>query len=95
MTAAHDVSDGGILVAVTEMALAANIGARLELPSFEDLVDAEKIRHAWSLFAENQGRYLVTEPFDSHVVEKMARERDIGCCFVGWTARHWISGSIG
>ncbi|MDE2562262.1 MAG: phosphoribosylformylglycinamidine synthase subunit PurL, partial [Sphingomonadales bacterium] len=95
VTAAHDVSDGGILVAVTEMALASGIGARMELPSFEDLVDSEKLRHAWSLFAENQGRFLVTEPFDSHVVEKMARERDIGCCFIGWTGGESIVLGVG
>ncbi|MFC4295451.1 phosphoribosylformylglycinamidine synthase subunit PurL [Novosphingobium tardum] len=91
VTAVHDVSDGGILVAVAEMALAGNVGARLLINAFEDQVDREKIRHAWSLFAENQGRYLVTEPFDSHVVEKMAREADIGCCFIGWTGSETIA----
>ncbi|MBS0482519.1 MAG: phosphoribosylformylglycinamidine synthase subunit PurL [Proteobacteria bacterium] len=91
VTAAHDVSDGGILVAVTDMALAGNIGARLELSAFEDLVDRERLRHAWSLFAENQARYLVTEPFDQHVVELMAREANVGCCFIGWTAGNTIA----
>jgi phosphoribosylformylglycinamidine synthase subunit PurL len=85
VTAVHDVSDGGILVAVAEMALAGDIGARLVVTAFEDLVDREKVRHAWSVFAENQGRYLVTEPFNSHVVEKLAREADVGCCYIGWT----------
>ena len=91
VTAVHDVSDGGILVAVTEMALAGNIGARLEISHFEELVDAERSRHAWSLFAENQARYLVTEPFDQHVVEKYAREAGLGCCFVGWTGGETIA----
>ena len=91
VTSAHDVSDGGILVAVTEMALAGNIGARLELAHFEDLVDRERVQHAWSLFAENQARYLVTEPFDQHVVETLAREANIGCCFVGWTGGETIA----
>ncbi|MEO6387690.1 MAG: phosphoribosylformylglycinamidine synthase subunit PurL [Croceibacterium sp.] len=85
VTAVHDVSDGGILVAVTEMALAGNIGARLLVTAFEDQVDREKIRHAWSVFAENQGRYLVTEPYHSHVVEMMARKAGVGCCTIGWT----------
>jgi len=91
VTAVHDVSDGGVLVAVTEMALAGKVGARLELSAFENLVDQEKTRHAWSLFAENQGRYLVTEPFDQHFVEKLAREMDIGCCFIGWTGGDTIA----
>lgn len=85
VTAVHDVSDGGILVAVTEMALAGNVGARLHTTSFEELVDSEKTRHAWLVFAENQGRYIVTEPMHFHVVEKLAREADVGCCFIGWT----------
>ena len=85
VTAVHDVSDGGILIAVAEMALAGNVGARLETTAFEDRVDREKINHAWSLFAENQGRYVVTESFDSDAVEQLARDAGIGCCFIGWT----------
>ncbi len=91
ITAAHDVSDGGILVAVTEMALAGNIGAKLIIDAFEDQVDVEKIRHAWSLFAENQGRYIVTEPLDSHVVENLARKHNVGCCSIGWTGTDSIA----
>ena len=50
--AVHDVSDGGLLVALAEMALAGGIGARLE-PAPSALPD-----HAiW--FGEDQGRYLV------------------------------------
>ncbi|WP_037499649.1 phosphoribosylformylglycinamidine synthase subunit PurL [Sphingomonas jaspsi] len=85
VTAVHDVSDGGILVAVAEMALAGNIGARLLMARFEDQVDNEVVRHDWSLFAENQGRYVVTEPLDRDLVERMARDAGIGCCFIGWT----------
>ncbi len=52
IAACHDVSDGGLLVAVAEMALAAGIGAAIEVP---DGVPP----HAW-LFGEDQGRYVVT-----------------------------------
>jgi phosphoribosylformylglycinamidine synthase len=48
-TAVHDVADGGLLVAVAEMALAGNVGARLE-----GLGDAAEA------FGEDQGRYIVT-----------------------------------
>ncbi|MEO7564615.1 MAG: phosphoribosylformylglycinamidine synthase subunit PurL [Sphingomicrobium sp.] len=85
VTAVHDVSDGGILVAVAEMALAGGIGAALALDSFEDRVDREKVVHAWSLFGESQGRYLVTEPLRNHFIEKLASDSGIGCCFIGWT----------
>jgi len=91
VTAVHDVSDGGVLVAVAEMALASNIGARLLVNAFEDRVDSEKIRHAWSVFGENQGRYVVTEPYDTHIVEKLAQEAGVGCCFIGWTGTDEIS----
>ncbi len=91
VTAVHDVSDGGILVAITEMALAGNVGATLQAPCFEDQVDSEKFEHAWSLFAENQARYIVTEPFNTDHVEMLAREAGIGCCYIGWTGGEGIS----
>jgi phosphoribosylformylglycinamidine synthase subunit PurL len=47
----HDVSDGGLLVALAEMALAANIGATITLP-----VGADPIPF---LFGEDQARYLM------------------------------------
>jgi len=58
ITAAHDVSDGGLAVAVAEMALAGGVGA---------LVDgALPFGLAGSFFAEDQGVYLVT--VDDHAL---------------------------
>src|SRR6201999_2764470 len=54
-TAVHDVSDGGLLVALAEMAMASGIGARL-LPA-----PAAIVPHAW-WFGEDQARYIVTVP---------------------------------
>ncbi|BAV64240.1 phosphoribosylformylglycinamidine synthase subunit PurL [Sphingobium cloacae] len=51
VTAVHDISDGGLLVAVAEMALAGGIGAELN----RTLTTA-------SAFGEDQGRYLVSAP---------------------------------
>lgn len=48
VTAAHDISDGGLLTAIIEMALAGNLGARLST-----------MDHA-QLFGEDQARYIVT-----------------------------------
>jgi phosphoribosylformylglycinamidine synthase len=53
VTAAHDVSDGGLLVAIAEMAMASGIGARL------DAAPASIPAHAF-WFGEDQGRYLLT-----------------------------------
>ncbi len=52
VTAAHDVSDGGALVAIAEMALAGSIGVRLTLPNVPN--------PSAILFGEDQGRMLVT-----------------------------------
>jgi phosphoribosylformylglycinamidine synthase len=52
ITAAHDVSDGGLLVALAEMAITSGNGAVLESPS-------ELPAHAF-WFGEDQARYVVT-----------------------------------
>jgi phosphoribosylformylglycinamidine synthase len=53
VTAVHDLSDGGLAVALAEMAMASGIGASLsDLP-------AALPAHAF-LFGEDQGRYLLT-----------------------------------
>src|SRR3954453_8634398 len=52
VTAVHDISDGGALVAVAEMALAAGIGARISLPTVAN--------PGAVVFGEDQGRILVT-----------------------------------
>ena len=57
ISAAHDVSDGGLLVAVAEMAVAAGCGAQLSVPSAGRL---ERL-----LFAEGGARVVVSVPEDS------------------------------
>jgi phosphoribosylformylglycinamidine synthase len=51
VTAVHDLSDGGLVVALAEMALASGLGA---------VVDGRL--DAATAFGEDQGRYLVTAP---------------------------------
>jgi len=53
LTAVHDLSDGGLLVAVAEMAFAGRRGAILDQPAGP--------LAAWA-FGEDQGRYVVTAP---------------------------------
>jgi phosphoribosylformylglycinamidine synthase len=59
VTACHDVADGGLLVAVAEMAMAAEgaLGAELDVPDGGDMAAV----CAW-LFGEDQGRYILTAP---------------------------------
>ena len=59
VSACHDISDGGLLVALAEMALAAldagrSIGARIALPA--------GVPSAGWLFGEDQARYLLSVP---------------------------------
>ncbi len=50
IVAAHDVSDGGLLPAVAEMAIAGAVGADITVPNGAG--------HGWA-FGEDQGRYVV------------------------------------
>jgi phosphoribosylformylglycinamidine synthase len=54
-TALHDISDGGMLVALTEMALAGNMGARVRLP-----ILGTKSGRIERCFGEGQCSYLAT-----------------------------------
>ena len=51
VTAVHDISDGGLIVALAEMALGGNLGCELDV----DLSTADA-------FGEDQARYLATAP---------------------------------
>jgi phosphoribosylformylglycinamidine synthase len=54
VSAVHDLSDGGLAVAMAEMAMAGGIGASVE---------ADGPEHAF-FFGEDQGRYVLTAPPD-------------------------------
>jgi phosphoribosylformylglycinamidine synthase len=66
-TAVHDLSDGGLLVALAEMAMASRIGAELEAA-------AGAHPHAF-WFGEDQGRYVITvkDTDAASVLEKAAK----------------------
>ena len=84
--ACHDVSDGGLLVAVAEMAMASAdfVGAALEAPSTLPL-------HAWC-FGEDQGRYVIeVHDHDLPTVLEEAVEHDTAVRVIGRTGGHVIS----
>ena len=61
VTAVHDVSDGGLLVAVAEMALAGNLGVDFfALPVGYRDGESHMLSGAEYMFAEDQGRFVVT-----------------------------------
>jgi phosphoribosylformylglycinamidine synthase len=57
ITACHDISSGGLAVALAEMAIASDKGLRI------DLVESKGLPHAL-LFGEDQARYVVAVPAD-------------------------------
>jgi phosphoribosylformylglycinamidine synthase len=65
VAACHDLSDGGLLIALTEMAMAGATGATIEIPG--DIAP-----HAW-LFGEDQGRYLLATSKPDAVLAEAAK----------------------
>jgi phosphoribosylformylglycinamidine synthase len=62
VSAVHDCSDGGLAVALAEMALAGGIGVQLvDLAPSADALSPALPLHAF-LFGEDQARYMVTLP---------------------------------
>ena len=78
-TAAHDVSDGGLLIAVAEMAMAGGIGAQLLA------APAAIVPHAF-WFGEDQARYIVTVAAEQAglVLAKM-KGAGVPCARIGTT----------
>jgi phosphoribosylformylglycinamidine synthase II len=76
-TACHDVSDGGLIVAVAEMAMAGQTGASIDEPG------AEIPLHAW-LFGEDQARYILTTT-DPEAMLKAANARGVVATVIGRT----------
>ena len=74
----HDVSDGGLLIALAEMAMAGGIGAELTIP---DTTVA-------ALFGEDQARYVVSVARkDSAGILAEAERADVPASVIGVTGR--------
>jgi len=79
VSAVHDISDGGLLVAIAEMAMASGIGARL------NAVPEDTPAHAF-WFGEDQARYVVTVPADrAEAVIKRAATASVPAHRIGST----------
>lgn len=77
-TACHDLSDGGLAVALAEMAVASGIGATIT-----DLVDQDPVLQ---YFGEDQGRYLVTVNLDPQgdAMAALWRDAEAAGVFAPW-----------
>lgn len=84
-TAAHDLSDGGLLVALAEMAMAGGFGARL------DAAPDDTEPHAF-WFGEDQARYLVTvREADAEVVMRRGQRAGVPVRRLGTTGGDTIA----
>ncbi|MFZ0694626.1 MAG: AIR synthase-related protein, partial [Alphaproteobacteria bacterium] len=82
VSACHDISDGGLFVALAEMALAGKIGARVTPP--DDVGRDENLPlHAW-LFGEDQARYVVTTQRGEELLNR-AKTMGISAAIIGAT----------
>ena len=74
VSAVHDLSDGGLVVAAAEMALASDVGLTL---------DATSAAHAHPfLFGEDQGRYLIATSQPEAIIAS-AIEAGLNAALVG------------
>ncbi|MSP51823.1 MAG: phosphoribosylformylglycinamidine synthase subunit PurL [Alphaproteobacteria bacterium] len=79
LTACHDVSDGGLLVALAEMALGGHVGAVVAKP-----VDAANELAFW--FGEDQARYILTcKSADADAILAAAGEAQVRATKLGST----------
>ncbi|MDD2326050.1 MAG: phosphoribosylformylglycinamidine synthase subunit PurL [Alphaproteobacteria bacterium] len=74
ITACHDVSDGGLLIAVAEMAMVGDVGCKLEAPATD----------AGFWYGEDQARYVVTTRDPDAFIAK-AEAAGIPCLILGLT----------
>jgi phosphoribosylformylglycinamidine synthase len=78
VTAVHDVSDGGLMVAITEMCLAGNVGA---------VIDDDYGYSTGFLFGESQGSYILSVSGENYAaVVDLAEGNGIGAYPLGSTS---------
>ena len=74
INAAHDIADGGLAVAIAEMAMRSGFGAEIAVPKTGNL-------HGWA-FGEDQARFVVTTA-DSQALIAAAKEAGIDITKLG------------
>ena len=84
VSACHDISDGGILIAIAEMALASVkdamfLGVKITNPT--NIPD-----HAF-FFGEEQSRYILTSP-DANSIMEIAKRHNVSAKILGKTTKH-------
>jgi len=90
VSACNDVSDGGVLVSVAEMALKGGVGATIQVPDGGQGGQGDNPpAHAW-LFGEDQGRYIVTTD-DAESLLEAAEKAGVPAIQIGITGGEGLS----
>ena len=80
----HDISNGGLITALSEMAMSSNFGAKIHKP--EKLTNLIKY-----FFGEDQSRYIIEiEPINLPKVEKTLKENNIYYEYIGFTQKEFF-----
>ncbi|KFM75369.1 Phosphoribosylformylglycinamidine synthase, partial [Stegodyphus mimosarum] len=86
ITAGHDISDGGFIVCILEMAFAGNCGVNINLKSKESLFP--------SMFNEEVGWILEVKESNVNYVLKTFENLDVSCQNIGYSSGHGMSAKI-
>ena len=80
----HDISNGGLIVALSEMSIFSNYGVKIHKP--------KKLSNLFEyFFGEDQGRYLLeVDPNNLIKVEKMLKESNIYYENIGYTQKEYF-----
>jgi phosphoribosylformylglycinamidine synthase len=78
VASAHDVSDGGIAIAIAEAAIFSSFGCAVQIPNEKSL------RNDFLLFGEEQSRIIITCPRDNQrEVTTLIRQSNVDYCLLG------------
>ncbi|HUI20487.1 MAG TPA: phosphoribosylformylglycinamidine synthase subunit PurL [Methylocella sp.] len=88
VTGVHDISDGGLAVALADMAMAGGVGATIE-------VSPPVPEHGF-LFGEDQARYVLTAAPDSvKAIQQAAEQAGVPCEILGVTGGDTLTLGVG
>ncbi|HUY97966.1 MAG TPA: phosphoribosylformylglycinamidine synthase subunit PurL [Verrucomicrobiae bacterium] len=89
LASAHDLSLGGLAVALTDACCGRGVGCSIQLPAF--LGTDRRVQTAW-LFGEVGARFLVScEPASSAALRALADDEDVPVCELGTTGGDELS----
>ena len=78
ITAVHDVSHGGLAVALSEMVMKGNIGCEIDLDS---IITSEDLKESDLIYSESHGRYIITVNADA--VDEILNKIDVPVAIIG------------